>query len=293
MLFKVKEMDRKFDFCMLAFIVILTAITAAKLSRIPNRMTLYAVELFMGALIVWLYYTIRAIRSLTYGIDKEGIRIHYGYKHILIPWEEVECVEFRSKMNLLKFMGNQWPGNYTGYFKEPGKSDLVVAYTTSKQAVIVIKSSGLKYVISPENPRGFLEEASKYQMETEHVKTQDIKSRTNLWGTVMGKRLIILNISVFIFIIVGIQAVAGGNAEFPMHYNLQGEVDRYGSAYEFYLALLGPAILLPIFLYISSKLQKAGIKEAASYLWIPLGFTIFMGLVILGMTFHPHFLINK
>ncbi len=79
------------------------------------------------------------------------------------------------------------------------------------------------------------------------------------------------------------KCIAGSNEQIPLHYNLQGEIDRYGSPYELYLMLLGPIILMPIMFYISFSLHRAGIKEAAAYLSIPLLFTIFMGMLIVFM----------
>ncbi len=281
MLFRVIQTDRKFDYYLMAFMLVITLITVGALSRVPNKLILYGVCLLMGGLLVWIYFLIRAGRSLTYVVDKEGIMIHYGFKHVLVPWHKIYRLERRQKVNLVKFAGSEWPGNYTGYFRETGSRELIAAYSASKTDVVVINTPGLKYLISPENISSFFWEASKYQLGLQTREEEEVKN--GLLNTAMGKRMIILNILALIFVAALIQCIAGSNNQIPLHYNLQGEIDRYGSPYELYLMLLGPIIMMSIMYYVSSYLHRAGIKEAAAYLSIPLLFTIFMGMVIISM----------
>lgn len=265
----------------MAFMLAITIITVGALIRIPTRMILYSTSLLMGGIIIWIYYSIQAVRSTTYKVDAEGIAIHYGFKHILIPWHKISRLERRQTVNLLKFAGSEWPGNYTGYFQELGNKDLIAAYSSSKNDVVLINTPDLKYLISPENISSFFWEASQYQLGPAIPAAEEVKN--GLLNSMMGKRMIILNLLALILVAAAIQWSAGNHDQIPLHYNLQGEIDRYGSPYELYLILLGPIIMMPIMLYISSRLHRAGIKEAAAYLSIPLLFTIFMGLLIISM----------
>ncbi len=280
MLFKIKQVNRKFDYYLMAFMLLITIITVGALIRVPTRIILYSISLLMGGLIIWIYYLIRAVCSTTYKVDAEGIAIHYGFKHILIPWHKISRLERRQKVNLLKFAGSEWPGNYTGYFRELGNKDLIAAYSSSKNDVVLINTTDLKYLISPENISSFFREASQYQLGSA-IEAEEVKN--GLLDSMMGKWMIILNIIALILVAAVIQWIAGNYDQIPLHYNLQGEIDRYGSPYELYLILLGPIILMPIMFYISLRLHQAGVKEAAAYLSIPLLFTIFMGLVIISM----------
>jgi len=135
--------------------LVITAVTLIPLSQVPNKLILYFVAAVMAGLVLYICYLIYAIRSLIYGIENEGIKIYYGRKKLLIPWDKIYEVKKQEKIKWMKFAGGEWPGNYTGYFKEIGKDKLIAAYSTCQQDVVIINTSTLRYVISPEDIQGF------------------------------------------------------------------------------------------------------------------------------------------
>ncbi len=278
MVFKARSRSQRFDWIFLGFITIVTGGTGALLYRVPDRLMFFIVGFFLLGAFAFVYYSVRSIQKLDYVLDDEGLIIRYGLRPKKIKYEEIKGVENITRINWSRVAGNEWPGNYVGYFDEY-KKGMVFAYASSREQVLIINSTLGRFAITPEDTTEFLSVLTpRVNIDNSVIDIQPESQK--LWQSSRGKLLISLNILIFIAVVAFIQYhVMLGKTHIPMHYNLSGQVDRYGSAVELYFMLQVPVILFPLMILVGDNMTRKGVKEGVYLLLISLFFTVFMGAI--------------
>lgn len=279
--YKASEGKRGWDFLLMAFMVMVSGFTLWLLYKTPERIMFWGTTVLMVGVTLYIVYIIWAARTLSYSIERDAIIIHYGFQHIRIPYDSIIKVEEQQRLNMQRLAGNHYPGHYSGYFKEFREKRLLAVYAKRKEKVIAVHTPRLKYIITPENNRTFLARlATTLPDYASHRLAEDkIDDLPPLWHTREGLAMLALNIAGMMGLGAYIWIQARHHKTVPLHYNLQGQVDRYGSPLELLMLLLGPVIILPIIIYVSNILARHGIRGAARYLWIPFFLTALMACV--------------
>lgn len=283
---KAREVEHPWDWMLLGLMTLVSAGVILVTYQLPQKLLFILILIMMTGLTGYIYYSIRAARSLSYEVGREGIVINYGYKKLLIPYKDILALEVKERPGLSRLAGNEWPGSYSGYFTESRQKKLAVVYATQLKNLVKIETSELNYFISPQDNHRFIEKVEQYwtppQRRDERLAP---KTHPHLWQTASGAWLLVLNLIAVGLVVGYIYYLTTTIGQVPLHYNFRGEVDRYGSPAELYFTLIGTAIVLPVIVLVGDMMSRRGVpaQEASRLLWIPLGLTIFMGLVIVSM----------
>ncbi len=283
---KTREVEHSWDWILMGFMIVVSVGVCWATYKVPQRALFAMTVVMMTGLTAYIFYAIKATRGLTYEAGREGITINYGYKKLFIPYKDISSIEIKERPGLTRLAGNEWPGSYSGYFSVRGEKKLALVYATAMKSIIRIDTPRLSYFISPQDNRRFIEKVSQYwtssQSSSELV---EMKPGPHIWQTGSGILLLALNLMAVGVVVAYIYHLSQTMVQIPLHYNLHGEIDRYGSPSELYLVLIGTAIILPVIIVIGDMLSRRGvpIRDATRLLWIPLLTTVFMGVVVLGM----------
>jgi len=266
--------------------IVVSAGVIALTYQLPQKMLFILIVILMTGLTGYIYYVIRAARSLTYEVERKGIVIKYGLKTLLIPYEDILSVEVKQKTGLSRLAGSEWPGSYSGYFTESREKKLAVVYATELKNLVKIQTRELNYFISPENNERFIEKVKEYWTPPRIIETAFKQThRPHIWQTGSGLILLALNLIVLGLAVGYIYHLTLTVEQLPLHYNFRGEVDRYGSPSELYFTMIASVFILPIIIFISDMMTRRGVppQEAARLLWIPLLVTALMGVVVMSL----------
>jgi hypothetical protein len=95
------------------------------------------------------------IRSY-YEIQRDGIRLKWGYREVDLPITDVDYVELAEDLLFpLEFPPRQWPGAITGT-KQQEQLGIVEFLASEKSDLVMIGASDRVFVISPEDPKRFV-----------------------------------------------------------------------------------------------------------------------------------------
>lgn len=287
MVFPVRRNVHSWDWALVWGMVVFSAGMGALMIKVPQKGIFWTTMLLMGGITAYFAYAVRAMRSLTYSVDRSGIGIHYGFMHMYIPFSDVLAIESSPRAKLgIRLAGTEWPGFYSGYFSEFGEKRIARVYATHKDNVIRITVLQYNYVITPEDSEGFLAEVQSYWHPHPTMRQLQLEAPEGptIWQTGLGQLGLLLNAAALAGMALYIYHLTTTVAQVPLHYNLKGQVDRYGSPAELYTLLIGPLIVLPIIIYISNLLSRKGVtnKEAAALLLIPLVLTLMMAVISLA-----------
>ncbi len=286
MLNKTREVQHSWDWIFLGFMLAVSGGVIWLTYQLPQKVLFGLIVVTMGGLTGYIYYAIRSTRGLTYEVERAGITINYGFKKILIPYQDILALEVKERAGLTRLAGNEWPGSYSGYFSERREKKLAIVYATELKNLIKIETSDFNYYISPQDNKRFMEKVKLYWNPPSGSDDRPpAVKRPHIWQTGGGILLIFLNLMALVAMAAYINHLAQTVDQMPMHYNFRGEVDRYGSPQELYFMLIGTIMGKTMIVPISDMLARRGIPpyEAARLLYIPLAITVFMGVVIMSM----------
>ena len=95
------------------------------------------------------------IRSY-YEIQRDGIRLKWGFREVDLPITDIRYVELVEDLLFpLEFPRRQWPGAVTGV-NQQDKIGVVEFLASEKSNLVMIGSSDRVFVISPENAKEFI-----------------------------------------------------------------------------------------------------------------------------------------
>lgn len=281
--FKPRVRAMLFDLLLLGFVIIFTVAMMILTYKSPSRYMFVSSSIVLLSISGYIYYLTYAIRKMVYILDDQGLRICYGFKEIILPYNEILSLEERPKINWSRLVGGEWPGNYTGVFKDKDSEQFLSAYASSKENVIIIRSLQGQFAITPADTNKFVNFFNRH-WDKKYAKGEYLPEEFRLVDSTMGKVLILLNLAT----ILGLAILMFARIRFlpesiPLQYNFSGEVARYGSPLQLYWLLLGPVIIFPVMAYLGNKLTTSGMKNGVNYLFTSLILTFLMALVILGM----------
>lgn len=125
---------------------------AVPLSALTYLLSLAGCVALAGAVYVgyWLAHSVRA----EYGLDRNGLLIHWGGYTELIPLPAITAVE--TETPLTRVRGVRWPGLYFGWARD-AQGRPVRCFTTGLQNALVLRTATHAYALTPQDRAGFLE----------------------------------------------------------------------------------------------------------------------------------------
>ena len=78
--YKVREVRQSWDWVLLLFMLVVSAGVIGLTYQLPDKTIFILIVITMTGLTGYIYYAIRAVRNLTYEVDRKGITINYGFK---------------------------------------------------------------------------------------------------------------------------------------------------------------------------------------------------------------------
>lgn len=99
--------------------------------------------------------TYSLVRSY-YEVQREGIRLKWGFREVSIPITAVEYIELAEDLLFpLEFPRLQWPGAVTGQ-KTQDRLGVVEFLAAQRKELVMIGTPERVFVISPQNPKQFV-----------------------------------------------------------------------------------------------------------------------------------------
>ncbi len=133
-----------------------------------------AVATFCGSL--YIGYRLWGLIHATYEMDRNVIVIHWGDTHHQIPMVSVQQVLPGTEVaNVRLRRGIRWPGYKVGYGESPALGPVLFYATASPDRQVVIRTTGVTYVLSPRELEPFLTALGE---RLEMGPTQEVEERS-------------------------------------------------------------------------------------------------------------------
>lgn|GEM_PF-7109884 len=184
-------------------------------------------------------YFVWAAGSLEYRLGKDGLVIRWACNRKVIPLESIKGVRRSVGTSSMKVVGASWPGFHLGSFTDPTGKGTVNMYGSRLWGDILLLRTKWEIIgITPEHPDKFLDELNQLIPGIEADGFGDSCGELQSFSPWKEKGFIaLITASVLILAGTGVflaKTVPGLPPEIPMHFNLAGEVDRYGHPSEIY-----------------------------------------------------------
>ncbi|MBN2045938.1 MAG: hypothetical protein JW757_13025 [Anaerolineales bacterium] len=117
--------------------------------------------MLLGALLVAVPIPILTNRAFAlirshYMVERDGIRLKWGFREVDIPITEIEYVELAEDLLIpLEYPRVQWPGAVTGVTQQD-KLGMVEFLSAERRGMVMIGTPGHVFVISPEHPKALI-----------------------------------------------------------------------------------------------------------------------------------------
>jgi hypothetical protein len=173
--------------------------------------------MFALPLVPLLIYRLSSLENASYTLERESIRLRWGWRIELIPMPKVQWV--RTAVDLGRSLPRprlRWPGAVYGTRRYPGgRMDIEYMASTTK-GLLVIATPEKFYAISPANTDNFL---MTYQHFTEMGSLLPPPARSvyptnliaRLWGTRPARNLVLvgalLSLSLLIYVSISISSI--------------------------------------------------------------------------------------
>lgn len=245
--------------------------------------------IIMGLLYVliaamFVYFT-WAAKNMEYALTEQELIIKWAFNRKVIQLHSIRGVRRISGTGAIKVVGASWPGFHIGSFTNPGGKGSVNMFATRLWGEIILLKTRWETVgLTPENPEDFLaalEAVVPHQLAGgEEPVDEAPEIAFNMWRDKRYLAMFMLNIALlagaFYWVYYMTQTLPG---QIPMHYNLAGEIDRYGSPREHYL-LPGIGLLTFIFMTI---ITATATKNNRTSVYLMGGTSLFLNLLFLGI----------
>ncbi len=133
--------------------------------QIEISQTVLAVLLGVSAFFSLIFlYLLVSYSLFSYTLDSQGLTMAWGFWREKIPYNEIEAVESAADVLGEQDMGWQlfWPGYYVGTRKTDVGDIQVAATLPPRRQLLVVRSDGEIFAISPERPLLFTEELIRW-----------------------------------------------------------------------------------------------------------------------------------
>lgn len=226
-----------------------------------------------------------AANNMEYILTEKELVIKWAFNRKVIPLDGIKEVRRMSGAGSIKVIGASWPGFHIGSFTDPsGKGSVNMFASRLWGEILLLKTRWETVGLTPENPEEFLtalEAAIPHQLAGGEESVDEAPEIAfNMWRDKIYLAMLILNTAIlagaFYWVYYMTQTLPD---QIPMHYNLAGEIDRYGSPREHYL-LPGIGLLTFIFMTI---ITATATKNNRTSVYLMGGTSLFLNLLFLGI----------
>lgn len=241
----------------------------------------------MGIMFVMLmgmfgYFT-WAARNMKYVLTDKELIIKWAFNRKVVPLDGIGGIRRMTGTGVAKVVGASWPGFHIGSFSDPGGKGTVNLFATRLWGeLILLKTKWETIGLTPENPEEFLaalEESMPHPLvngEEGGIEPREVQF--NMWQDKIYLFMLGLNVALLAGAFYWVWHMTQTLPDrIPMHYNLAGEVDRYGSPREHYL-LPGIGLLTFIFMTVFTATATKNNKTSG---YLMGGTSLFMNLLFL------------
>ncbi len=242
----------------------------------------------LAMLVFWTY----GYYSLYYTLDRDALRIRWTGYETVIPISDIrQVVEEPMEHGGVSLPFLHWPGYCIGHGRAGGTNASYYATTLNHSPLLLLTEQG-GYVISPEDPEGFVEALKLRQsLGPVHSVAAGVNTlglfRLSLWSDHLAQWLWLGACLVNLFLIAYLCAVYPTlDPVVPVHFDAMGQVDRIAPAVlVFVLPMIGWLILIVNGLFglwlhgrqrMATLLLWGGTIAVQGFLWV----------AALGITFH-------
>lgn len=234
-----------------------------------------------------------AARNMEYVLTEKDLTIKWAFNHKVIPLEGITGIRRMTGTGVAKVVGASWPGFHIGSFTDPSGKGTVNLFATRLWGELILLQTKWETIgLTPENPEEFLsalEEAVPHPLASGEAGTvkpgagqsgvgENQVVQFNMWQDKIYLFMLGLNVALlagaFYWVWHMTQTLPG---RIPMHYNLAGEVDRYGSPREHFLL---PGIGLLTFIFMTAFTAIAN-KNNKMSVYLMGGTSLFINLLFL------------
>lgn len=208
-----------------------------------------------------------AAKNLRYILDEKELVIKWAFNTKRVPYESIRGVRRTIGSSSMKVVGASLPGLHIGSFTNPGGKGSVNLFATRLWGgILLIRSKWEIIGITPENEDDFLEELNRRVPVLEADNLSEADTGVEAFSPWKEKRFLgLIGLTALIFIAAAIflmKSIPGLPARIPMHYNLAGEVDRYGSPNELWVPF-GIGFIITLFLTALTGVMARNNKTSA------------------------------
>ena len=274
-----------------AVLLLLTASIAGMLtlaSQSPPGLlvvVLLILSVIAGFLLPVFSYRLYALLRSEYSLGREGLRLRWGLRQIDMPHDQIVDVALAEELQVPPASPRwQWPGSVMGITQDE-ELGAVEYMASEKEGHVLLGTSKVVFVISPENPAEFL---AVYHREAERGSIVEMKARSvvpsfvfnEAWADLSVRRLLLAGaaLSAALLLLVGI--LAPDLESIPLGFApTGGPLEEVPGAQLFLLPAINLVFALASFLLGLILYRESENALVAKLVW---GSTLFVGLLFLG-----------
>lgn len=247
-----------------------------------------ALALVLFCPVPWLVYRGYALRTAYYTLERDGIRLRWGFRFETVPVDTVMWVRLSQDFpSRLPYPWLIWPGAVVGARRLP-EGQVVEFLASQRRQLVLLATPGRIFAISPADPeefisafRQFSEMGSLSPLTAHSIKPTSIFSE--LWADPVARYLLLGAIFLALALLGWVSAVIPGREQISLRYSLVGTPGEYIPAVQLLLlpVINGFFSLADIFLGLFFY-RRPEIRPLAYLLWSSgsLVSLLFMGAVM-------------
>ena len=140
----------------LGLLALALLVLASQTSLGPGFLGLLISALIVAVPIPLLANRVYALLRSYYMVERDGVRIKWGFREVDIPITDLEYVELAEDLLFpLEFPAMQWPGAVIGINRQD-QLGLVEFLASERSDLVMVGTPDRVFVISPENPKAFV-----------------------------------------------------------------------------------------------------------------------------------------
>jgi hypothetical protein len=222
-------------------ILILAAATGAGIwfAATANMGLAFLLSLLPAALAVGigpiLVYRAYSLRNASYTLERDGIRLRWGWRAVDIPMNAVLWVHSTSELTYpVSLPRLRWPGSIRGAGYLPRAAEVeFMASEASK--LVLIATAERTYAISPSNPQAFIETFERF---TEIGSLHPIEARSvypslllsRVWSSRPARLLLLSGAGLSLLLLIWVYLSTGALDQAPMGFLPDGSPGEPGPA---------------------------------------------------------------
>ncbi len=277
---------------LVAFMVLITGLPVIinLASGKPNPGFLSVIGLILIFITAMAVYFAWAAKNMEYVLDENGLIIKWAFNKKIIPLENIKGVRRTVGTSSMKVIGASWPGFHLGSFTDPsGRGSVNLFATRLWGDILLIRTKWEILGITPEHSEKFLDELNRLVPGLEADSNTSAKQPEQPFTPWKDKVFVtVMVLTAAIFIGTGLflaKTIPTLPAKVPMHYNLAGEVDRYGSPAEIYLPFSIGVLTVVFMVGITTLVARNNKTSAYLMAFVSLFLSLIFCIIAIGMVF--------